>query len=52
MLHHERDERYRVAIFDPDGKRIAISTVHLERQGALTEASRYVDRLLAEQRSE
>jgi hypothetical protein len=38
-------------IFDPKGKRISSTGMHLERQGALTEASRYVDRLLAQRRA-
>jgi hypothetical protein len=46
-LHHESDDRYRVTIFDPKGNRIASTGTHLERQGALTEASRRVNQLLA-----
>jgi len=49
-LHHESDDRYRVTIFDPKGNRIASTATHLERQGALTEASRRVDQLLAQRR--
>jgi hypothetical protein len=47
VLHHESDDRYQVMIFDPNGKRIAKTAMHLERQGALTEASTHVDHLLA-----
>ena len=50
-LHHESDDRYRVTIFDPKGNRIASTGTHLERQGALTEASRRVNELLAANRS-
>src|SRR5437763_2313615 len=50
-LHHESDDRYRVTIFDPKGNRIASTGTHLERQGALTEASRRVNQLLAANRS-
>jgi hypothetical protein len=49
-LHHESDDRYQVTIFDPKGNRVASTGTHLERQGALTEASRYVDHLLAQRR--
>jgi hypothetical protein len=51
VLHHESDDRYRVTIFDPKGNRVASTGTHLERQGALTEASRYVDYLLAQRRA-
>ena len=47
VLHHESDDHYRVTIFDPNGKRIATSAMHLERQGALSEATQNVDHLLA-----
>ena len=50
-LHHESDDRYRVTIFDPKGNRIASTGIHLERQGALTEASRRVNQLRAANRS-
>ena len=50
-LHHESDDRYRVTIFDPKGNRIAATGTHLERQGALTEASRRVNQLLAQRRT-
>ena len=50
-LHHESDDRYRVTIFDPKGNRIASTGTHLERQGALTEASRRVNQLLAQRRT-
>jgi len=51
VLHHENDDRYQVTIFGPKGNRIASTGAHLERQGALTEASRYVDHLLAQRRA-
>ena len=51
VLHHESDDRYQVTIFDPKGNRIASTGTHLERQGALTEASRYVKQLLAQRRA-
>jgi hypothetical protein len=51
VLHHENDDRYRVTIFDPKGNRVASTGTHLERQGALTKASRYVNQLLAKQRA-
>jgi hypothetical protein len=51
VLHHENDDRYRVTIFDPKRNRIASTGMHLERQGALTEASQYVDHLLAQRRA-
>jgi hypothetical protein len=50
VLHHESDDRYQVMVFDPKGNRIASTSMHLERQGALAEASRYVDQLLAQRR--
>ena len=50
-LHHESDDRYRVTIFDPKGNRIASTGTHLERQGALPEASRRINQLLAANRS-
>jgi hypothetical protein len=50
-LHHESDDRYRVTIFDSMGNRIASTGTHLERQGALTEASRRVNQLLAQRRT-
>ena len=50
-LHHESDDRYRVTIFDPKGNRIASTGMHLERQRALTEASRRVNQLLAQRRT-
>jgi len=46
VLHHEGDDRYHVTIFDPNGKQIGTTGVHLERQGALGEASRYVNNIL------
>jgi hypothetical protein len=51
VLHHESDDRYQVTIFDPKGKQITSTGTHLERQGALTEASRYIDHLLAQRRA-
>ena len=51
VLHHESDDRYQVTIFDPKGNRTSSTGTHLERQGALTEASRYVDQLLAQRRA-
>jgi hypothetical protein len=51
VLHHEADERYHVTIFDPKGNRIASTGTHLERQGAIAEASRYVDHLLAQRKA-
>ena len=51
VIHHENDDRYRVTIFDPRGNRVASTSTHLERQGAVTEASRYVNQLLAKRRA-
>ena len=51
VLHHVSDERYQVTVFDPNGNRIASTDMHLERQGALAEASCYVDHLLAQRRA-
>ena len=51
VLHHEGDDRYQVTISDPKGNQIASTGLHLERQGALAEASRYVDHLLAQRRA-
>ncbi|HEV2716021.1 MAG TPA: hypothetical protein VGU64_12215 [Terriglobales bacterium] len=51
VLRHESDDRYRVTIFDPKGNHITSTGMHLERQGALAEASRYVDRILAQRRA-
>jgi hypothetical protein len=48
VLHHKCDDRYHVTIFDPNGKQISTTGTHLERQGALAEASRYVNNLLAQ----
>jgi hypothetical protein len=50
VLHHEND-RYQVTIFDPKGNRVASTSTHLERQGAVTEASQYVKQLLAKRRA-
>jgi hypothetical protein len=51
VLYHANDDRYHVTIFDPKGNRITSTGTHLERQGALAEASRYVDQLPAQQRT-
>jgi hypothetical protein len=51
VLHHKTDDRYQVTIFDPEGNRIASTGTHLERQGALAEASRYVDHLVAQRQA-
>ena len=51
VLDHENDDRCRVTIFDPRGNRVASTSTHLERQGAVTEASRYVNQLLAKRRA-
>ena len=51
VLHSESNDRYQVTIFDPNGKQVASTGTHLERQGALTEASRYVEHLLAQGRA-
>jgi hypothetical protein len=51
VLHRKSDDRYQVIIFDPKGNRIASTEIHLERQGALTEASEYVDHLIAKRRA-
>jgi hypothetical protein len=48
VLHHEGDDRYRVTIFGANGKQIGTTGGHLERRGALDEASRYVNNLLAQ----
>jgi hypothetical protein len=51
VVYRANDDRYHVTIFDPKGNRITSTGTHLERQGALAEASRYVDHLLAQQRA-
>jgi hypothetical protein len=51
VLRHESDDRYQVTVFDTKGNRITSTGMHLERQGALAEASRYVDHLLAQRRA-
>ena len=51
VLHHESDDRYQVTILDPKSNRIASTGTHLERQGALAEASRYVDHLKEQRRA-
>jgi hypothetical protein len=45
-IHRKNDDRYQVVIFDSKGKRVASTAIHLERRGALAEASQYVDHLL------
>jgi len=51
VLYQANDDRYHVTIFDPKGNRIASTGTHLERQGALAEASRYINNLLAQRRA-
>jgi hypothetical protein len=51
VLYQANDDRYHVTIFDPKDDRITSTGTHLERQGALAEAWRYIDHLLAQQRS-
>jgi len=51
VIHHESDDRYQVTVLDSKGDRVAATGMHLERQGALDEASRYVDRLLGQRRA-
>jgi hypothetical protein len=51
LLRHEDDDRYLVTIFDSKGNRISSTGLHLERRGALAEASRNVDYLLAQRRA-
>jgi hypothetical protein len=51
VLHHDSDDRYRVTIFDSKDNRICSTPMHLERVGALAEASQYVDHLLAQRRA-
>ena len=51
VLHRESNDHYQVTIFDPNGKRVASTGSHLEQQGALAEASRYVKHLLAQGRA-
>jgi hypothetical protein len=50
VLQRKDDDRYQVTIFDPKGKRTASTGIHLERQGALSEASQYINQLLAKRR--
>ena len=45
VLRHDSDGRYQVTIFNSNGNRIASTGTHLERRGAISEASRYVDDL-------
>jgi hypothetical protein len=51
VLQRKSDDRYQVTIFDPKGKRTALTGVHLERQGALAEASQYINQILAKRRA-
>jgi hypothetical protein len=51
VLQRKSDDRYQVTIFDPKGKRTALTSVHLERQGALAEASQYINQILAKRRA-
>ena len=51
VLQRKDDDRYQVTIFDPKGKRTASTGIHLERQGALSEASQYINQLLAKRRT-
>ena len=51
LLHHENDDRYQVTIFDLKSNRIASTGTHLERQGALAEASRYINHLMEQRRA-
>jgi hypothetical protein len=51
VLQRKDDDRYQVTIFDPKGKRTASTGIHLERQGALSEASQYISQLLAKRRA-
>ena len=51
VLYLANDDRYHVTIFNPQGSRIISTGTHLERQGALAEASRYVDHVLAQRRA-
>ena len=49
VLQRKDDDSYQVTIFDPKGKRAASTGMHLERQGALSEASQYINHLLAKE---
>ncbi len=51
VLQRKDDDRYQVTIFDPTGKRTPSTGIHLERQGALSEASQYISQLLAKRRA-
>jgi hypothetical protein len=51
VLQRKDDDSYRVTIFDPKGRRTASTGIHLERQGALAEASQYINQILAKQRA-
>jgi hypothetical protein len=50
VLQRKDDDRYQVTIFDPKGKRTTSTGIHLERQGALSEASQCINQLLAKRR--
>ncbi len=50
VLQRKDDDRYQVTIFDPKGKRTASTGIHLERRGALSEASQYIKQILAKRR--
>ena len=51
VLQRKSDDRYQVTIFDPKGKRTALTGVHLERHGALVEASQYINQIPAKRRA-
>jgi hypothetical protein len=51
VLQRKDDDSYQVTIFDPKGKRTASTGIHLERQGALAEASQYINQILAKRRA-
>jgi hypothetical protein len=51
VLQRKDDDSYQVTIFDPKGKRTASTGIHFERQGALSEASQYINQLLAKRRA-
>jgi len=51
VLQRKSDDRYQVTIFDPRGKRTALTGVHLERHGALVEASQYINQIPAKRRA-
>jgi hypothetical protein len=51
VLQRKEDDSYQVIIFDPKGKRTGSTGIHLERQGALSEASQHINQLLAKRRA-